>query len=230
VQGLPQWPELLAAGSVEGPEQRGPSSHGQLGGSGGGKVGSVAISWAGACQAKAAVAEGKGVLVGEGPVCAGVGRDGEIAVYRFVLGTLHSGADVLPPASPGQVRHPLLEAPLENQPPVLVSQAQCQEIFHEVLGVSGAAVRVGCLERRVADSGAGGKETVGCVAHAQVAGDRGGGGAIRGVDVALCQLRVEAEGSCKGGEGLHGRCWVTLQEGIVCVGQRLCQVHCCDLL
>jgi hypothetical protein len=34
-QGLPQWPELLAAGSVEGQEQRGPSSHGKLGGGGG---------------------------------------------------------------------------------------------------------------------------------------------------------------------------------------------------
>jgi hypothetical protein len=46
---------------------------------------------------------------------------------------------------------------------------------------------VGCLERRVADGGAdGGEETVGCVAHAQVAGNRGGGGAVRGVDGALC--------------------------------------------
>jgi hypothetical protein len=81
VQGLPQWPELLAAGSVKGPEQRGPSSHGKLGG------GSVALGWACACQAKAAVAEGEGDLVGEGPVCAGVGLDGKGAVYRFVLGT-----------------------------------------------------------------------------------------------------------------------------------------------
>jgi hypothetical protein len=48
VQGLPQWPELLAAGSVEGPEQRGPSSHGKLGGGSGGKVGSVALGLAGA--------------------------------------------------------------------------------------------------------------------------------------------------------------------------------------
>jgi hypothetical protein len=71
VQGLPQWLELLAAGSVEGPEQRGPSSHGKLGGGGEGKEGSVALSWAGACQAKAAVAEGKGDLVGEGPFVRG---------------------------------------------------------------------------------------------------------------------------------------------------------------
>jgi hypothetical protein len=99
--------------------------------------------------------------------------------------------------------------------------------------VSGAAVSVGCLERRGADGDAGGKETVGCVAHAQVAGDRGGGSAVRGVDGALCRLRVEAEGTCEGGEGgegLHGGSWGTLQEGIVCVGQRPCQVHCCNLL
>jgi hypothetical protein len=88
-----------------------------LGGGSGGKVGSVALGWAGACQAKAAVAEGEGDLVGEGPVCAGMGRDGKGAVYRFVLGTLHGGADVLPPACPGQVRNPLLEAPLEDLPP-----------------------------------------------------------------------------------------------------------------
>jgi hypothetical protein len=168
VQGLPQWPELLPAGAVEGLELRGPSSHGKLGGGGSSKVGSVALSWAGACEAKAAVAEGEGDLVGEGPVCVGVGRGGEGAV---VLGTLHGGADVLPPASPGQVRYPLLEAPLDDQPPVLVSQGQCQELLRKVAGVSGAAVGVGCLERRGADGGAGSKETVGCVAHAQVAGD-----------------------------------------------------------
>jgi hypothetical protein len=92
VQGLPQWLELLAAGSVEEPELRGPSLHGKLGGGGSGKVGGVALSWAGVCEAKAAVAEGEGDLVGEGPVCAGVGRDGEGAVHRFVLGTLHGGA------------------------------------------------------------------------------------------------------------------------------------------
>jgi hypothetical protein len=120
-------------------------------------------SWAGACEAKAAVAEGEGDLVGEGPVCAGVGRDGEGAVYHFVLGTLHGGADVLPPASPGQVHHPLLEAALEDKPQVRVSQGQCQELLHEVAGVSGAAVGVGSLERRGADRGAGGKETIGCV-------------------------------------------------------------------
>jgi hypothetical protein len=45
VQGLPQWPELLAAGSVKGPERRGPSSHGKLGGGGGGKVGRVALGY-----------------------------------------------------------------------------------------------------------------------------------------------------------------------------------------
>jgi hypothetical protein len=98
VQGLPQWPELLAAGSVEGPERRGPSSHGKLGGSGGGKVCCVALSWAGACQAEAAVAEGEGDLVAEGPVCV----DGKGAVHRFALGILHGRGDVLPPASPGQ--------------------------------------------------------------------------------------------------------------------------------
>jgi hypothetical protein len=81
VQGLPQWPELLPAGSVEGPELRGPSSHGKLGGGGSGKVGSVALRWAGACETKATVAEGEGDLVGEGPVCAGVGRNGEGAVH-----------------------------------------------------------------------------------------------------------------------------------------------------
>jgi hypothetical protein len=64
VQGLPQWLELLAAGSVEGPELRGPSSYGKLDGGGGGKVGGVALGWAGACKAKAAVAEGEGDLVG----------------------------------------------------------------------------------------------------------------------------------------------------------------------
>jgi hypothetical protein len=31
------------------------------------------------------VAEGEGDLVGEGPVCAGVGRDDEGAVHRFVI-------------------------------------------------------------------------------------------------------------------------------------------------
>jgi hypothetical protein len=78
--------------------------------------------------------------------------------------------------------------------------------------VSGAAVGMDCLERRCADGGAGGKEAVGCMAHAQVAGDRGGGGGVRGVDSALGRLRVEAEGSCEGGEGgegLHGGSWGT---------------------
>jgi hypothetical protein len=126
VHALQQWPELLAAGSVEGPELHGPSSHGKLGGGSSGRVGSVALSWAGACEAKAAVVEGEGDLVGEGPVFVGVGRDGKGAVHRFVLGTLHGGADVLPPASPGQVHHPLLEAPLEDQPPVLVSQGSAR--------------------------------------------------------------------------------------------------------
>jgi hypothetical protein len=44
---------------------------------------------------------------------------------------------------------------------------------------------------------------------------------------------MEAEGSCKGGEGgkgLHGGCWGALQEGVNCEGQRLCQVHCFYLL
>jgi hypothetical protein len=44
---------------------------------------------------------------------------------------------------------------------------------------------------------------------------------------------MEAKGTCKGGEGgkgLHGGCWGALQEGIVCISQRLFQPHCCDLL
>jgi hypothetical protein len=44
---------------------------------------------------------------------------------------------------------------------------------------------------------------------------------------------MEAEWSCeggKGGKGLHGGCWGALQEGILCVRQRLCQAHCCNLL
>jgi hypothetical protein len=58
-------------------------------------------------------------------------------------------------------------------------------------------------------------------------------GAPIGVHGALCRLRMEAKRTCEGGEGgkgLHGGCWGALQEGIVCISQRLCQPHCCDLL
>jgi hypothetical protein len=90
------------------------------------------------------LAEGEGDLIGEGPVCAGVGRDGEGAVYRFVLGTLHGGVDVLPPASPGQVRHPLLEAPLEDLPPVLVSLYFLICIYTSCLSVKRSALLAKC--------------------------------------------------------------------------------------
>jgi hypothetical protein len=99
--------------------------------------------------------------------------------------------------------------------------------------VRGSAVSVGGLERRGTNWGACGQETVRCVVHAQKAGDRGGGGAVHGVGGALCQLRMEAEWSCEGGEGgkgLCGGCWGALQEGIFCTRQRLCQAHCYDLL
>jgi hypothetical protein len=71
-------------------------------------VADVTLHRTGVRQAKAAVAEGEGELVGQGAVCAGIGRDGEDAVQRLALNALHGRADVLPPASSGQVCHPLL--------------------------------------------------------------------------------------------------------------------------
>jgi hypothetical protein len=71
-----------------------------------------------------------------------------------------------------------------------------------------------------------------CLVYAQEAGDQGGSAVCR-VEGVLFLLRIESKWSCEGsegGKGLHGGCWGTLQEGIVCIRQRLCQVHCCDLL
>jgi hypothetical protein len=45
-------------------------------------------------QVEATVAEGDGDLVGQGAVCAGMGRDGQGAVHRLALGALHN---MLPP-------------------------------------------------------------------------------------------------------------------------------------
>jgi hypothetical protein len=45
-------------------------------------------------QVDATVAEGDGKLVGQGAVCAGMGRDGQGAVHRLALGALHN---MLPP-------------------------------------------------------------------------------------------------------------------------------------
>jgi hypothetical protein len=152
-------------------------------------------------------------LVGQGAVCSGMGSDGEGAVHRLALDALDGRSNVLSPASPGQVRHPLLEAAVEYKPAVLVSQGHYQEVLHEKAGARGAAVGVGGLEGRGINGGAGGQETVRCVVHAQEAGDRGGGGTVHGVDCALCKLHMEAEWSCEGGEvgeGLLGRCWGTL--------------------
>jgi hypothetical protein len=66
VQGLPQRLKLLAAGFVKGLERRKPPLHGKLGGGSSGEVGCIAFHRNGARQAKAAVAEGKGELVGQG--------------------------------------------------------------------------------------------------------------------------------------------------------------------
>jgi hypothetical protein len=64
------------------------------------------------------------------------------------------------PASPGQVRHPLLEAAVEYKPAVLVPQGQCQELLLEKAEARGAAVGVGGLECWGTNGGAGGQETV----------------------------------------------------------------------
>jgi hypothetical protein len=123
----------------------------------------------------------------------GVGYDGKGPVHHvhLALSALHSRADVPPPASPGQVRQPLLEAAVEYWPAVLVTQGQ--ELLHEEAGASGAAVEVGVLEHRGTNRGAGGQETVGCMINAQKAGNRGGSGAVRVVDGALSRLCMEAE-------------------------------------
>jgi hypothetical protein len=83
VKGLPQPLKLPAAGSVKRPERRGPSLHGQLGGGSSGEVSGVALHRSVVRQAEA---EGKGELVGQGDVCAGMGHDGESAVHSLVLG------------------------------------------------------------------------------------------------------------------------------------------------
>jgi hypothetical protein len=101
------------------------------------------------------VAEEEGELVGQGAVCEGPGRGEEGKVHSLALGALLSRADVLPPASPGQVRDLLLEAAMEHQPAVLVPQGKCQELLHEEAGTRGAD-GVDGPERR----GAGGQETV----------------------------------------------------------------------
>jgi hypothetical protein len=62
LQGILQRAKLLAAGSVEGPEGRRPSSHGKLGGGTSGKVGGVTLHRIGARKAKAAVREGGGCI------------------------------------------------------------------------------------------------------------------------------------------------------------------------
>jgi hypothetical protein len=61
----------------------------------------------------------------------GMGSDGEVAVHCLALGALHRRADVLPPASMGQVRRLVLEAAVECWPAVLVPQGECQELLHE---------------------------------------------------------------------------------------------------
>jgi hypothetical protein len=98
-----------------------------------------------------------------------------------------------PPASSGQVRQPLLEAAVEYWPAVLVTQGQCQDLLHEEAGARDAAVGVGGLEHRGTNGGVGGHETVGCMINAQKAGNRGGAGAVHGVDGALSRLCMEAE-------------------------------------
>jgi hypothetical protein len=44
----------------------------------------------------------------------GMGRGGAGAVHHHLArGAVHGGADLLPPASPGQINHPLLQAAME---------------------------------------------------------------------------------------------------------------------
>jgi hypothetical protein len=161
VQGLPQRPKLLAAGSVKGPEHRwsterhGSSLHGKLGGGSSGEVGGVTSAGSVRARPRPPWRRGRVSWSVRGPSADRPGWQG--AVHRLALRALHGRAHVLPPASPGQVHQPLLQAALEYQPAVLVPQGKCQELQHKKVGARGAAVAVGGLERAGSDGLAGGK-------------------------------------------------------------------------
>jgi hypothetical protein len=68
--------------------------------------------------------------------------------------------------------------------------------------------------------------------HTELARNGGGCGMVRGVDSALGGVAMEAEGSCKGGEGSecpHGRRRGSLKEHVI-RGQQLGQAHCGNIL
>jgi hypothetical protein len=70
------------------------------------------------------------------------------------------------------------------------------------------------------------------MAHAKLVGDRGLGAGVYRVHCAYAELDLEAEGLCKGDEGVegpHSGLRGTLQEIVVSVCQGTRQVHLSDL-
>jgi hypothetical protein len=145
-----------------------------------------------------------------GSFVAGLAEKGLGAVNGLALCALNGAADMLPLVAAWQVCHTPFEAAMKEEPLVLVSQREHEELIHQVAGPGGP-----CRQ-----------ETIGGMSHAEQLGNRSG--QILGVHHGLLRLYVKPKrgSECdQGAERLHRAAGDALQEVVICTGNGACRLH-----